>query len=180
MAKQPVPAIPTVTSDHEPTLTKTQQRELVRARKALAADLDGFLSKELECAPKDFIDDGWRVFEYADVSTRAIVDILRDDVVLRVEAPIMRVPTDKTVAARLMRELLEINFFTVGHARVAVAARDVVAVGMLSGTDITKDDIAPCLRDTATLASLLAEGLKKKYGPAPAARRATRAKASKA
>ena len=102
MAKQPVPAIPTVTSDHEPTLTKTQQRELVRARKALAADLDGFLSKELECAPKDFIDDGWRVFEYADVSTRAIVDILRDDVVLRVEAPIMRVPTDKAVAARLM------------------------------------------------------------------------------
>ncbi|MBL8140443.1 MAG: hypothetical protein JNM38_05010 [Acidobacteria bacterium] len=180
MAKKTAPRSPDVPDSHEPPLTRTQQRELARARKALTQDLDEFLARELECTPRDFIDEGWRVFEFADVSTRAIVDILRDDVVLRVEAPIMRVPADKTAAARLVRELLEVNFFTVGRARVALAARDVVAVAMLSATDITKDDIAPCLRDTATLASLLAEGLKKKYGPAPAARRATRAKASKA
>ena len=180
MAKTTARKPSTAPDSQEPALTRTQERALAKAQKALTRDLDAFLSRELDCAPKDFIDEGWRVFEFGGVSTRAIVDILRDDVILRVEAPIMRVPADAAVAARLVRELLEVNFFTVGRARVALAARDVVAVAMLSATDITKDDIAPCLRDTATLASLLAEGLKKKYGPAPAARRATRAKASKA
>jgi hypothetical protein len=154
----------------DPPLTKTQERALAKAQKALTKDLDAFLARELACAPKDFIDEGWRVFEFGGVSTRAIVDILRDDVILRVEAPIMRVPADAAVAAKLVRELLEVNFFTVGRARVAVAAREVVAVTMLSATDITADDIAPSLRDTATLASLLVDGLAKKYGPKPARR----------
>ncbi len=153
-------------TDVVPALTKGQQREIAQARKALTHDLDEFLSQELDCPPKDFIEDDWRVFEFADVNTRAIVDVLNDDVVLRVEAPIMRLPTDKVVAARLVRELLEFNFFCVGHARVAVAGKEVVAVAMQSATQIGKDDVPSCLRDTATLASALADGLQKKYAKA--------------
>ena len=166
MAKK-VPTPPDAeATDLVPALTKGQQREIVQAQKALTHDLDEFLSQELGCPPKDFIEDDWRVFEFADANTRAIVDILNDDVVLRVEAPIMRLPTDKALAARLVRELLEFNFFCVGHARVAIAGRDIMAVAMQSATQIGKDDVPSCLRDTATLASALADGLQKRYAPA--------------
>ena len=163
-------------TDLVPALTKAQQREVAKARKALTHDLDEFLSQELGCAPKDFIEDDWRVFEFADVNTRAIVDVLNDDVVLRVEAPIMRLPTDKVLAAKLVREVLEFNFFCVGHARVAMAGRDIVAVAMQSATQISKDDVPSCLRDTATLASALSDGLQKKYAKPRAPRAAAATK----
>jgi hypothetical protein len=162
VAKKAIATSAAPTDDvQEQPLTKTQQRALTQARKSLTRDLDAFLSQELSCPPKEFIDDDWRVFMFGDVNTRALVDVLGDDVVLRVEAPIMRLPADKSRIAGLMRELLEFNFFCVGHARVAITGREVVAVTMQSATQIGKDDVPMCLRDTATLASLLIDGLQK-------------------
>jgi hypothetical protein len=111
--------------------------------------------------------DGWRWMQ--DPSGKGLVGVVavtgqREDLSLRVVAPIMPLPKGQTALLRALRRIAEMNYEIPGHSRLAIDSRTIWAVVAHDVGDIGPDDVPNCIFDCVWLAQAGAEWLK---GPKP-------------
>ncbi len=88
----------------------------------------------------------------------------REDLSLRVVAPIMPLPTGQAALLKALRRIAEMNYEIPGHGRLAIDSRTIWAVVAHDVGDIGPDDVPNCIFDCVWLAQAGAEWLK---GPKP-------------
>jgi len=115
--------------------------------------------------------DGWRWMQ--DPSGKGLIGVAavvgkREDLSLRVVAPIMPLPKAPTALLRVLRQIAETNYDVPGHSRLAIDSRTVWSVVAHNVSDIGPDDVPNCIFDCVWLAQAAAEMLKgpKKKKPA--------------
>jgi hypothetical protein len=111
--------------------------------------------------------DGWRWMQ--DPSGKGLVGVVaitgqREDLSLRVVAPITPLPTGQPALLKALRRVAELNYEIPGHARLAIDSRTIWAVVAHNVGDIGPDDVPNCIFDCVWLAQAAAEWLK---GPKP-------------
>ena len=111
--------------------------------------------------------DGWRWMQ--DPTGKGLVGVVaitgqREDLSLRVVAPITPLPRGQGALLRLLRRISELNYEIPGHARLAIDNRTAWAVVAHNVGDIGPDDVPNCIFDCVWLAQATAEWLK---GPKP-------------
>ena len=117
--------------------------------------------------PSAIDSDGWRWMQ--DASGKGLVGVVavtgqRDDLSLRVVAPIMPLPTGQAALLKALRRIAEMNYEIPGHGRLAIDSRTIWAVVAHDVGDIGPDDVPNCIFDCVWLAQAGAEWLK---GPKP-------------
>ena len=88
----------------------------------------------------------------------------REDLSLRVVAPIMPLPKGQAALLKALRRIAEMNYEIPGHSRLAIDSRTIWAVVAHDVGDIGPDDVPNCIFDCVWLAQAGAEWLK---GPKP-------------
>jgi hypothetical protein len=88
----------------------------------------------------------------------------REDLLLRVVAPIAPLPKGEAALHRALRRVAEMNYEIPGHARLAIDSRTIWAVVAHNVRDIGPDDIPNCIFDCVWLSQVAADWLK---GPKP-------------
>jgi len=111
--------------------------------------------------------DGWRWMQ--DPSGKGLIGVVavtgqREDLSLRVVAPIMPLPKGQAALHRALRRIAEMNYEIPGHGRLAIDSRTIWAVVAQNVGDIGPDDVANCIFDCVWLSQAAAEWLK---GPKP-------------
>jgi hypothetical protein len=104
--------------------------------------------------------DGWRWMQ--DPNGKGLVGVVavtgqREDLSLRVVAPIAQLPKGPGALLRLLRRIAEANYEIAGHARLAIDNRTVWAVVAHDVGDIGADDVPNCIFDCVWLAQAAAE-----------------------
>ena len=108
--------------------------------------------------------DGWRWLQ--DPSGRGLIGVVAvtgkgEDLSLRVVAPILPLPKDKTKLFKLLKKICETNYEVPGHARLAIDSKTVWSVVAHTVSDIGPDDVPNCIFDCLWLAQATADGLRK-------------------
>jgi hypothetical protein len=111
--------------------------------------------------------DGWRWMQ--DPSGKGLIGVVavsgqREDLSLRVVAPITPLPKGQAALLRALRRIAEMNYEIPGHGRLAIDSRTIWAVVAQNVGDIGPDDVPNCIFDCVWLAQAGAEWLK---GPKP-------------
>ncbi len=111
--------------------------------------------------------DGWRWMQ--DPSGKGLIGVVavtgqREDLSLRVVAPITPLPKGQAALCRALRRIAEMNYEVPGHARLAIDSRTIWAVVAQNVGDIGPDDVANCVFDCVWLSQAAADWLK---GPKP-------------
>ena len=111
--------------------------------------------------------DGWRWMQ--DPSGKGLIGVVavtgqREDLSLRVVAPITPLPKGQAALHRALRRIAEMNYEIPGHGRLAIDSRTIWAVVAQNVGDIGPDDVANCIFDCVWLSQAAAEWLK---GPKP-------------
>ena len=117
--------------------------------------------------PSAIDSDGWRWMQ--DPSGKGLVGVVavtgqREDLSLRVVAPIMPLPKGQAALLKALRRIAEMNYEIPGHGRLAIDSRTIWAVVAHDVGDIGPDDVPNCIFDCVWLAQAGAEWLK---GPKP-------------
>jgi hypothetical protein len=128
-------------------------------------DIDKALSKA--GIPSAIDSDGWRWMQ--DPTGKGLIGVVavtgqREDLSLRVVAPITPLPKGQAALHRALRQIAEINYEIPGHSRLAIDSRTIWAVVAHNVGDIGPDDVPNCIFDCVWLAQAGAEWLK---GPKP-------------
>lgn len=124
--------------------------------------------------PSAIDSDGWRWMQ--DPSGKGLIGVAavvgkREDLSLRVVAPIMPLPKTPAALLRVLRQIAETNYDVPGHSRLAIDSRTVWSVVAHNVGDIGPDDVPNCIFDCVWLAQAAAEGLKGPKGKKPAKKR---------
>ena len=140
----------TSTRSRKPTLRVQVQRDI---DKALAQ----------AGIPSAIDSDGWRWMQ--DPSGKGLVGVVavtgqREDLSLRVVAPITPLPKGQAALLRALRRIAEMNYEIPGHSRLAIDSRTIWAVVAHSVGDIGADDVPNCIFDCVWLSQAAAEWLK--------------------
>ena len=111
--------------------------------------------------------DGWRWMQ--DPSGKGLIGVVavtgqREDLSLRVVAPITPLPKGQAALLRALRRIAEMNDEIPGHSRLANERRTIWAVVAHDVGDIGPDDVPNCIFDCVWLAQAGADWLK---GPKP-------------
>jgi hypothetical protein len=132
-------------------------------------DIDKALAKA--GIPSAADSDGWRWMQ--DPSGKGLIGVAavvgkREDLSLRVVAPIVPLPKAPAALLRVLRQIAETNYEVPGHSRLAIDSRTVWSVVAHNVSDIGPDDVPNCIFDCVWLAQATAEALKgpKKKKPA--------------
>jgi hypothetical protein len=117
--------------------------------------------------PSAIDSDGWRWMQ--DPSGKGLIGVVavtgqREDLSLRVVAPITPLPKGQAALLRALRRIAEMNYEIPGHGRLAIDSRTIWAVVAQNVGDIGPDDVANCIFDCVWLSPAAAEWLK---GPKP-------------
>jgi len=138
-------------------------RQKLPLRTQVQHDVDKALAQAgIPCA----IDkDGWRWMQ--DPSGEGLIGVAavvgqREDLSLRVVAPIMPLPTGKPALFTLLKKIAETNYDVPGHSRLAIDSHTVWSVVAHNVGDIGADDVPNCIFDCLWLAQATAEGLRGK------------------
>lgn len=107
--------------------------------------------------------DGWRWMQ--DPSGKGLIGVVavtgqREDLSLRVVAPITPLPKGQAALLRALRRIAEMNYEIPGHGRLAIDSRTIWAVVAQNVGDIGPDDVANCIFDCVWLSQAAAEWLK--------------------
>jgi len=113
--------------------------------------------------PSAIDSDGWRWMQ--DPSGKGLIGVAavvgrREDLSLRVVAPIMPLPTAPAVLLRVLKKIAETNYDVPGHSRLAIDSRTVWSVVAHNVADIGPDDVSNCIFDCLWLAQAAADALK--------------------
>jgi hypothetical protein len=126
-------------------------------------DVDRALAKSR--IPSAIDSDGWRWMQ--DPSGKGLIGVVavvgqREDLSLRVVAPIMPLPKKPAALLRILKKIAETNYDVPGHSRLAIDSRTVWSVVAQNVADIGPDDVPNCIFDCLWLAQATAEVLKGK------------------
>ena len=153
-----------------PAAKKSRTRASSR-KPTLRAQVQQDIDKALAQAgiPSATDSDGWRWMQ--DPSGKGLIGVVaitgqREDLSLRVVAPIMPLPKAQAALQKALRRIAEMNYEIPGHARLAIDSRTVWAVVAHNVGDIGPDDVPNCIFDCVWLSQAAAEWLK---GPKPKA-----------
>lgn len=107
--------------------------------------------------------DGWRWMQ--DPSGKGLIGVAavvgrREDLSLRVVAPIMPLPKAPAALLRVLRRIAETNYDVPGHSRLAIDNRTVWSVVAHNVGDIGPDDVPNCIFDCVWLAQATGEWLR--------------------
>ncbi|MCX6549425.1 MAG: hypothetical protein NTY02_00195 [Acidobacteria bacterium] len=142
------------------TLSKAARRRLP-LRVQVQQDVDKALAQA--GIPSAVDKDGWRWLK--DPSADGLIGVVavvgqREELSLRVVAPILPLPKEPAKLLRLLRKIAETNYDIPGHSRLAIDSRTVWSVVAQNVGDIGPDDVPNCIFDCLWLAQATAEGLK--------------------
>ena len=134
-------------------------------RAQVQQDIDKALSQA--GIPSAIDSDGWRWMQ--DPSGKGLIGVValtgqREDLSLRVVAPITPLPKGQAALLRVLRRIAEMNYEIPGHGRLAIDSRTVWAVVAQNVGDIGPDDLPNCIFDCVWLSQAAADWLK---GPKP-------------
>ncbi len=106
--------------------------------------------------------DGWRWMQ--DPTGKGLIGVVavtgrREDLSLRVVAPITPIPKTPAALLRALRRISELNYEIPGHARLAIDSRTIWAVVAHNVGDIGPDDVPNCIFDCVWLSQAAAEWL---------------------
>jgi hypothetical protein len=144
-----------------PTRAKSRTPTL---RVQVQHDIDKALAKA--GIPSAIDSDGWRWMQ--DPTGKGLIGVVavtgqREDLSLRVVAPITALPKRPAAMLRVLRRIAEMNYEIPGHSRLAIDRRTIWAVVAHNVGDIGPDDVPNCIFDCVWLSQAAAEWLK---GPA--------------
>ena len=147
-----------------PAANKSRPRAKTRTptlRVQVQHDIDKALARA--GIPSAIDADGWRWMQ--DAAGKGIIGVVavtgqREDLSLRVVAPITPMPAAPASLLRTLRRIAELNYEIPGHARLAVDSRTIYAVVTHNVGDIGPDDVANCIFDCVWLSQAAAEWLK--------------------
>lgn len=122
--------------------------------------------------------DGWRWMQ--DPSGKGLIGVAavvgqREDLSLRVVAPIMPLPKAPAALLRVLRRIAETNYDVPGHSRLAIDNRTVWSVVAHNVGDIGPDDVPNCIFDCVWLAQATADWLRGSKNKRQGSGRITRA-----
>jgi hypothetical protein len=155
----------------ELTMAKTRAAKKTPARAARRApalrvrvqhDIDRALAQAR--IPSAIDSDGWRWMQ--DPTGKGLIGVAavtgqRQDLSLRVVAPIAPLPKGSAALLRALRRIAELNYQIPGHARLAIDSRTIWAVVAHNIGDISPVDVANCIYDCVWLSQAAAAWLKK-------------------
>ena len=109
--------------------------------------------------------DGWRWMK--NPSADGLIGVVavvgdRDDLSLRVVAPIVPLPKEPAALLRMLRKIAETNYDVPGHARLAVDSKTVWAVVAHNIEDIGSEDVPNCIFDCVWLAQATTDSMQGK------------------
>jgi hypothetical protein len=141
-----------------PTRAKSRTPTL---RVQVQHDIDKALSQAR--IPSAIDSDGWRWMQ--DPTGKGLIGVVavtgqREELSLRVVAPIAPLPKGQAALLRVLRRIAETNYEIPGHARLAIDSRTIWAVVAHNVGDIGADDVPICIFDCVWLAQAAAEWLK--------------------
>jgi hypothetical protein len=140
-------------------------RELSELKKKVENYIDSFMVKVGIKDPADQTDEnGWRFFKVGSAIGKAGTIEVEDQVLFRVEAHLMSLPSDKDMILPLLRELLEINNYMLGECRFSISEEQIFAVVTYPAHVMEEDDIYRCIHNVMRTADNLDDALLKKYG----------------
>jgi hypothetical protein len=158
-----------------PSATKSRPRATPRTptlRVQVQHDIDKALAQAQIPAAVD--SDGWRWMQ--DPSGKGLIGVVavtgqREDLSLRVVAPITPLPAGQAALLTALRRIAEMNYEIPGHARLAIDSRTIWAVVAQNVGDIGPDDVPNCIFDCLWLSQAAAEWLKGRKSKKPAKKR---------
>jgi hypothetical protein len=158
-----------------PAATKSRPRATPRTptlRVQVQHDIDKALAQAQIPAAVD--SDGWRWMQ--DPSGKGLIGVVavtgrREDLSLRVVAPITPLPAGQAALLTALRRIAEMNYEIPGHARLAIDSRTIWAVVAQNVGDIGPDDVPNCIFDCLWLSQAAAEWLKGRKSKKPAKKR---------
>ena len=109
--------------------------------------------------------DGWRWMQ--EPSGTGLIGVValtgqRENLSLRVVAPIGPVPKAPAALLRALRRIAELNYEIPGHAKLSIDSRTIYAVVTHAVGDIGPDDVPNCIFDCVWLSQAATEWLKKR------------------
>ena len=124
-------------------------------------DIDKALSRA--GIPSAIDSDGWRWMQ--DPTGKGLIGVVavtgqREDLSLRVVAPIAPLPKGQAALLRVLRRIAETNYEIPGHSRLAIDSRTIWAVVAHDIGDIGADDVPNCIFDCVWLAQAAGEWLR--------------------
>jgi hypothetical protein len=147
-----------------PAAKKSRSRAKARTptlRVQVQHDIDKALAKA--GIPSAIDSDGWRWMQ--DSTGKGLIGVAavtgqREDLSLRVVAPITPLPSGQAALLRVLRRISELNYEIPGHARLAIDSHTIWAVVAHNVGDIGPDDVPNCIFDCVWLSQAAAEWLK--------------------
>jgi len=148
---------------------KTSRTRAKSRKPTLRVQVQHDIDKALAQAgiPSAIDSDGWRWMQ--DPTGKGLIGVVavtgqREDLSLRVVAPITPLPKGQAALLRALRRIAEMNYEIPGHSRLAIDSRTIWAVVAHNVGDIGADDVPNCIFDCVWLAQAAAGWLK---GPKP-------------
>jgi hypothetical protein len=139
--------------------------DLKEIKKKTEDYIDAFMERVGYPNPAERTDEkGARHFSLGSAVGVAGVIIAGDQVLLRIEAPIMPLPSDKDLILPLFREMMELNQRIAGECRIGLMLETIVAVITYPAHALEKPDIHRCIHTVMKTADDLDDLLKQKYG----------------
>lgn len=147
-----------------PAAKKSRPRAKTRTptlRVQVQQDIDKALAQA--GIPSAVDSDGWRWMQ--DPAGKGLIGVVaitgqREDLSLRVVAPITPLPKAQADLHRALRRISELNYEIPGHARLAIDSHTIWAVVAHNVGDIGADDVPNCIFDCVWLSQAAAEWLK--------------------
>jgi len=145
---------------------KTSRTREKSSKPTLRVQVQHDIDKALATAgiPSAIDSDGWRWMQ--DPTGKGLIGVVavtgaREDLSLRVVAPITPLPKGQAALLRALRRIAEVNYEIPGHSRLAIDSRTIWAVVVHNVGDIGPDDVPNCIFDCVWLSQAAAEWLKK-------------------
>jgi len=145
---------------------KTSRTRAKSRKPTLRVQVQHDIDKALATAgiPSAIDGDGWRWMQ--DPTGKGLIGVVavtgaREDLSLRVVAPITPLPKGQAALLRALRRIAEVNYEIPGHSRLAIDSRTIWAVVVHNVGDIGPDDVPNCIFDCVWLSQAAAEWLKK-------------------
>ncbi|HMO58540.1 MAG TPA: hypothetical protein PKA05_22930 [Roseiflexaceae bacterium] len=126
--------------------------------------IDGFLTR-VGLDPATITDpQGWRHFSVGSARGRAGAVVINGVPFLRIEAPVMSLPSDRELILPLMRELLELNHSLPSSGALSIQNETVHALLMWPAAGLREADVAHCMQSVIGLADWADDRLIATYG----------------
>lgn len=144
--------------DLTPEVLTEKRKEI---RQAIENEIDEFIKQVGYANPADLTDEqGWRWFEYGSANGRAGVVESRVDqeLFLRAESLVAKLPADQEAALPLMQKLLESNLDIAGSARFGIVGENVFVCATIPVAELVPEDIPNFIHSVMALADSFSRG----------------------